>query len=258
MSNRLQFQNLVSAILIGSLMTACGASNDAAIDLGEEATEGVAVEALSQDETAKSLPPSKELARDWMRWALEQPYTTGPVADMTGAQCAMGQEGPVWFLAGTYGGPVTRHCTIPAGKQLYFPLINRWSVFPPEYFPNMQSIHAIKSDIAAWFDDGLAHTCTLTLRVDGEEVIAGGFDQMLDDLYVRVPDPFQAYVNPEDSFLTQWGIPGGEMYTVGDGHYARLKPLSPGDHVLELGGSTCDGDTLWFETAATYYLHIEE
>ncbi len=44
----------------------------------------------------------------------------------------------------------------------------------------------------------------------------------------------------------------------GDGHYAHLKALSPGDHVLELGGVICDGQAVSFETAATYYLHVEE
>ncbi len=258
MSKRINLGMLLSACLLGSLMTACGASSDMGADVDEESTEGTAVQALSQDQSATSLPPSKQLAREWMRWGMEQPYTTGPISDPTGDECAMGQEGPVWFLAGTYGGAVTRHCTIPAGKQLYFPLVNTWTVFPPAWFPNMQSIHDIMPDITTWLDNSRAKTCALTLRVDGQEVIAGGFDEMVDDLYVRAPDPFKVDVNPEDSFLTKWGIPGGEMYSVGAGHYAHLKALSPGDHVLELGGDVCNGNAVSFETSATYYLHVEE
>jgi hypothetical protein len=31
-----------------------------------------------------------------------------------------------WFLAGSFGeGPVTRTCTIPAGRQVYFPVLNQ-------------------------------------------------------------------------------------------------------------------------------------
>jgi len=258
MSKRINLGMVFSACLLGSLMTACGASNDIGADVEDESIEGTAVQALSEDETATSLPPSKQLAREWMRWGLEQPFTTGPIADPTGDACEMGQEGPVWFLAGTYGGAVTRHCTIPAGKQLYFPLVNRWAVFPPAYFPDMQSIRDVKPEILAWFDDSLANTCSLTLRVDGQDVIAGGFEQMLDELYVLAPEPFKADVNPDDSFLTPWGIPGGEMYTIGDGHYAHLKALSPGDHVLELGGTICAGNAVAFETSVTYYLHVEE
>lgn len=258
MLNRRDIRLLLSTCLLGSLMTACGAPGDIGGNPGDEEAEGLAVQALSTDQTVKSLDPTKYLAREWMRWALELPYSTGPVSDMTGEDCAMGQEGPIWFLAGTYGGAVTRQCTIPAGKELYFPLLNRWAVFPPGDFANKHSVHEIKSDIQAWFEDSVTHTCTLTLRIDGEEVVAGGFDALLEEQYIQVPDPFEVYVNPEDSFLTQYGIPGGEMFAVGDGHYARLAPLSPGDHVLELGGSACDGNTLWFETSATYYLHIEE
>ncbi len=257
MSKRIQFGMLLSACFLGSLVTACGAPNDMSQNIDEESIEGVAVQALAQDQSATSLPPSKQLARQWMRWGMEQPYTTGPIADMTGDACAMGQEGPVWFLAGTYGGAVTRHCTIPAGKKLYFPLVNRWAVFPPSYYPNMQSIHDITPEVVAWFDNALINTCSLTLRVDGQDVLAGGFDQMFDDLYVRAAEPFKVDVNPIDSFLTPWGIPGGEMYSVGDGHYAHLNALPPGDHVLELGGTICDGNAVVFDTSATYYLHIE-
>jgi hypothetical protein len=257
MLNRFDIRILLSTCLLSSLMTACGAPSDIGVDPGDEEADGVAVQALSTDETVKSLEPIDQLAREWMRWAMEMPYSTGPIADTTGDDCAMGQEGPVWFLAGTYGGPVTRHCTIPAGKELYFPLINRWFVFFPEYYPHPNSIHEFKPELLAWFKDQLMHTCTLTLRVDGVEV-AGGFDEMLENQYVLVPDPFEVYLNPEDSFVTKYGLSGGEMLSAGDGHYARLKALSPGDHVVELGGSACDGDTVWFETSATYYLHIEE
>ena len=49
-----------------------------------------------------------------------------PVTDTTGAACAAGQpRGPVWFLAGTFGGdPVTRTCRVPSGRALLFPVAN--------------------------------------------------------------------------------------------------------------------------------------
>jgi hypothetical protein len=42
-----------------------------------------------------------EWAADWWQWALEQPAATNPLLDETGARCANGQQGKVWFLAGT-------------------------------------------------------------------------------------------------------------------------------------------------------------
>ena len=44
------------------------------------------------------------------------------------------------------------------------------------------------------------------------------------------------------------------MPSVGDGYYAVVNPLPPGDHVIELGGDICGEYP--FSTAATYELHI--
>jgi hypothetical protein len=47
-----------------------------------------------------------------------------PLKNVTGEHCAEHQIGDVWFLAGSWVGSVNRSCTIPAGKSLFFPLIN--------------------------------------------------------------------------------------------------------------------------------------
>jgi hypothetical protein len=46
------------------------------------------------------------------------------------------------------------------------------------------------------------------------------------------------------------------MFVNGGGYYARIPPLPPGDHVLELGESICDSEATWFDASATYHLHI--
>src|SRR5579884_1628590 len=61
----------------------------------------------------------------WWQWALSIPTNVNPLLDTTGANCQQGQSGKVWFLAGTLGGsPVVRKCTIPAGKAIFFPVLN--------------------------------------------------------------------------------------------------------------------------------------
>ena len=41
------------------------------------------------------------------------PTANNPLTDTTGEDCMVGQRGPVWFLAGTFGGgPTTRSCSI--------------------------------------------------------------------------------------------------------------------------------------------------
>jgi hypothetical protein len=57
----------------------------------------------------------------WVQWWLGMPAVQDPVADTTGAYCAEGQSGPVWYLASNYGGPDVRNCTVPAGKALLIP-----------------------------------------------------------------------------------------------------------------------------------------
>jgi hypothetical protein len=61
----------------------------------------------------------------WWQYVLSTPTGTNPVLDTTGTNCAVGQSsGPVFFLAGAATtDPVTRTCTIPAGKALLVPMI---------------------------------------------------------------------------------------------------------------------------------------
>lgn len=253
MSTRIHTILLLSSCLMGGLMTACVAPD------GAPDAEAEAIDSAAQPMDAPlARPPGKRLVREWQRWAFRLPWSTGPVNDATGESCAMGQAGPVWFLAGNSGGESTRECDIPEGKEIFFPLINRFCVFPPEFYPDPRSIKADLPAIHAWYEDSRQHTCSLTLRIDGQDVFEGGFAEMVDDLYLEVDHPFEVDMNTEDNYLTQYGVAGGPMPSTGSGHYARLRPLPPGDHVLELGGSTCDGDEVWFETAVTYHLHVGE
>ena len=49
-----------------------------------------------------------------------------PLFDQTGANCGVGQSGPVFFLVGVINttGTATRSCTVPANKMLFFPILN--------------------------------------------------------------------------------------------------------------------------------------
>ncbi|MEU7030716.1 hypothetical protein AB0A60_29020 [Streptomyces sp. NPDC046275] len=64
------------------------------------------------------------LAARWWQWALSAPDDVSPVADPTGAHAAWNQPDDLWFLAGTYGGRVIRRCEIPAGRPVFFPVLN--------------------------------------------------------------------------------------------------------------------------------------
>jgi len=50
-----------------------------------------------------------------------------PLFDETRTDCAVGQaNNPVFFLVGVFNisGKATRTCTVPAGKMLFFPILN--------------------------------------------------------------------------------------------------------------------------------------
>src|SRR5262249_36763871 len=66
----------------------------------------------------------------WWQYVESQPASSNPLVEPTGAVCAVGQSGPVFFLVGTnVSGAATRDkCTVPPGKSLFFPLLNACDV----------------------------------------------------------------------------------------------------------------------------------
>lgn len=67
---------------------------------------------------------ASELQSRWWSWAASTDAASNPVADTDGTNCVKNQSQDVWFLAGTFGGKVTRNCRIPGSTPLAFPLVN--------------------------------------------------------------------------------------------------------------------------------------
>ena len=63
-----------------------------------------------------------EWAALWWQWALGIPESMNPVEDTTGQFAGVGQQGPVWFLGGTFGNSVERGITVPRGKAIFMPV----------------------------------------------------------------------------------------------------------------------------------------
>ena len=60
----------------------------------------------------------------WWQWAYSVPKNVNPSYDDSGRYCSEGQNGPVWFLTGSYKHKVDRYCNIPAGKSVLFTILN--------------------------------------------------------------------------------------------------------------------------------------
>jgi hypothetical protein len=211
------------------------------------------------------LPPSARLLGQtlgewgaaWWTWALETDAAENPVADPTGEFAGVNQSGPVFFLAGNFGGSTTRTCTVPAGKHLFFPLINSlW--WAPEDIPLVEAFAvSIGLDPADYTDeenlrrysnyqiDGVQ---SLSLEIDGvaienlsahrAESPAFGFE--LGDIY-------EAFGYP----------PGWRDLAVADGYWILLNPMPPGEHTIRFGSSFVDAfQGFTFELDVTYRVTV--
>ncbi len=166
-----------------------------------------------------------------------------PLKDVTGEHCAEHQIGDVWFLAGSWVGNVNRSCTIPAGKSLFFPLINNVYVGflsdPPE------------QRTEKWARDNAGCTEPAVISVSLDEIAVSNPTS-----YFTGPSGSQS---PVFSVQMPFGIaddgPGNLLESLGykikqipewflspsaeQGYYLFLNPLPPGPHRLQWSASGC-------------------
>lgn len=179
-----------------------------------------------------------ELSVKWWQWALGIPADENPIFDTTGENCDEGQSGSVWFLAGTSGSEVTRKCTVPAEKYIFFPIVNTvWIATDPGDTEEMGR---------AYNKDFIDETTLLEVKVDGVS---------LQKLKKNRADSPAFDVNlPENNLF---GLPPGEYGpAVSDGFWVLLEPLNAGKHEIRIHGIVGDGVDK-FEVKVTYHLYVE-
>lgn len=157
-----------------------------------------------------------EYANIWWQWTYSMPPEISPVRDNLGTHCHQGQTGDVWFLAGGYGSStINRICEVPAGKYLFFPVINM--VYWPRYKGAITCDEAKEN--AALNNDSLLE---IRIELDGMESWNPANTRIASsecfDLLGMVPREYEPpYVYPAAS----------------DGYWVMLKPLSRGTHSLK-------------------------
>ena len=157
----------------------------------------------------------------WWQWALSIPSSVNPAGDTTGQYCDQKQDGPVWFLAGTFGGPaLERTCTIPEGKAILFSPINAECSFAE--YKNLKYEAELRECAKAVQDSVEA----MVVSVDGIRV------ENLEKY--RVQSSIFAVELPENNVF---GIDATETQAVSDGNWVFLKPLPLGEHIIHSKGN---------------------
>lgn len=185
-----------------------------------------------------------DLAAKWWQWLLSIPKDSSPAADDTGKNCGLGQHGPVWFLAGTFGGSAFRTCTIPAGKAIFFPFLGAECSLIE--YPNLKT----ESDLRGCAKTAADAISNLQLVVDGRA--------FADLQKYRIQSPlFNLTLPPANDY----GVAAGQTQSVADGYYVLLGTLPRGAHDIHfaasvVGFTTTNIPTYNFATEATYHLII--
>jgi hypothetical protein len=180
-----------------------------------------------------------EWSAEWWRWALSLPADQNPFFDDgVSVNGANGQSGPVWFLTGVINesGVATRTLTVPKGVMLFFPVINTEASTveaPPFFGSNEAELRA------AALSFSLAN---VVAEIDGKPV--ANLENFM------VTSPMFEFGLPENNVL---GVPAGTGFSVSNGVYLMLTPLSVGQHVIHFGGTFADFD---FTLDITYVITV--
>ena len=177
---------------------------------------GTRSKVMAVEEKVDGLSQGEYVVR-WWQWVNRVSGSVKPFRDPTGAMCRLNQSGNVWFLAGTDGtDDVLRHCTMPADKYIFLPIINMIGFSTPGH---KISCDEAKNFAAANND----HLASAEVWIDGRAVAnivrhrvrsPACFDAVL----------YAAYLPMHDSYFP----------AATDGYWLMLRPLSPGKHSIRV------------------------
>jgi hypothetical protein len=180
----------------------------------------------------------------WWQWVLSIPEDRNPAADLTGENCDEGQTGPVWFLAGTFGGLNQRVCTIPAGKSILFPVMNAECSYAE--YPSLRSESELR-ECAISSNEGVTELMAI---IDGKAINQSKLRES------RIESPLFEVNFPRGNIF---GVPEGPSQAVSDGFWVFLPPLPPGEHEIHFRGAIVgftDASTNNFVTESKYYITV--
>ena len=186
---------------------------------------GLIISQTATADSGSSPTPLSALTAEWWQWALSIPTGQNPQEDPTGQYCMIGQRGPIWFLAGVFGGgTATRACSVPEGTTLFFPITNAINFNTPNVCGQSSENLTVK-EMRASSKAAIDGTADVGVQVNGKPA---------NKLIQRVVSQVFEVTLPEENVFNslcsgQGGVPAG-VYSpaVDDGYYVILGPLKQG------------------------------
>ena len=166
----------------------------------------------------------------WWTWLSQFPAVGNPLDDTTGALATENNNGPVFYVAGTAAGSISRSFAVGAGTPLLFSMAN----ILPTQWPV-----ALENEVVA---DFYAGTADLTATIDGVPVTdltsyaeTSGVFSLGDAIPGSFGETFETPGFPGDPACP--GFTPTELCPAISAGYWLMVNLPPGEHVITTGGT---------------------
>jgi hypothetical protein len=181
--------------------------------------------------------PYHQWTEKWWQWSFNIPKEDHPRENNTASNCAIGQHGPVWFLADSLSGVVERTCKIPAGKSILAAMLTGEC---DRSDPSLHNDQNVRQCATEGNDYGV-----IGATVDGVRI------QNLDQY--RTDSGFYNLTIPADNIYKE---PPGTYRAFTNGFFVFLQPLQPGTHDLHLTVSVTNPVKPTYNYAADWTYHL--
>jgi hypothetical protein len=172
-----------------------------------------------------------ELTAEWWRWIANAPWETSPILDQSGDWAGVDNDGDIFFLAGSFGGVVTRDITVEAGVPILVPVLNNLTFqnIGPADPSAAPKVPAQKGQANQWQAEWHKSVTDIFLEIDGVAV------RNLQSDLVRTPW-FGGAI--EEGGLFDWfGFTGDMVSANSIGYWSVIDGLASGEHTLRFGGT---------------------
>lgn len=207
----------LGVMAVCALMLASCAAEEQSTPAGRSSSAGVEP---MREEPVFDVADLDALQDVWWTWVASVPQERDPLTDVIGERCANNQPEGVWLVAGSAGLPVERRCSVPAGVPIAGPAVN-----------------FLGGSGSSECDDFMTDAAG-EVTLNGDVVPLKALDFAVIDIAAAV----------EGNSVTGTS---GENSAFGCGLWFSVPGLEPGEHVLEIRGSS--GDLV---LTATYKLTV--